>query len=737
MSNQAPLSFAAHLRDRLPSQLNPLVELAFNFWWSWSPERLSIFREIDYEKWEQCRYNPAQLLNAVPYERLTQLASDPDYCDRIEALAAKLEDYMQQRDTWASQVAPQLSVQQPVAYFSIEFGLHPCLPTYSGGLGILAADHLKSASDLGLPLVGVGLLYRQGYFRQRLNDQGWQEELTCSYQFEELPLELCKDEDGETLTITVQICERTVIAQVWLARVGRVNLYLLDTNRQDNDSIDRGLTDQLYGGSRETRIAQECILGIGGVRLLHRLGLEPQVYHLNEGHAAFAILEVARQEIDRTGQSFEQVKDAVRNRCIFTTHTPVPAGIDHFSPEQMELYFGHYWPQLGLERGEFLNLGNNLPENFGESFNMAVAVLALRLCRAANGVSKINGEVCREMWSVLYPDRPVEQVPIGYITNGIHASTWIAPLMADLYAQHLDPNWAAQMNEKQMWAKVDEIPDQELWWRHQRLKEQLIAYTRLQVQRAKANRGEAAASIEATEQLLDSNILTIGFARRFSTYKRGDLIIHDSERARAIFSNPQRPVQIIFAGKAHPADDKSKRIIQRLIEWSQAADLHNRVVFIEDYDMHIAEKLVQGVDVWLNNPLRRQEASGTSGQKVGLNGGINCSVLDGWWYEAYQTGPNGSCGWAIAEDNHNDDPQVQTQRDAEALYQLLESEIIPCYYDQDEAGIPHRWIGMMKASIKTIAPYFNTDRMVAEYVTQMYFPKATATADLRSARVVS
>lgn len=724
MSNSDSLSVTARLREQLPSSLNVLVELAFNFWWSWSDERLSIFREIDYEKWEQYRHNPVKLLNSVSYERLTQLASDPGYCDHVSALAAKFQHYMQQSDTWASQVASQLSVQQPVAYFSIEFGLHYCLPTYSGGLGVLAADHLKSASDLGLPLVGVGLVYRQGYFRQRLNDQGWQEEINCDYQFEDLPLEVCKDEHGETLTIAVQIGDRTVRSQVWLARVGRVNLYLLDTNRQDNDPIDHGLTDQLYGGNRETRIAQECLLGIGGVRLLQRLGLEPQVYHLNEGHAAFALLELARQEIDSTGQSFDQVKDVVRNRCIFTTHTPVPAGIDNFSPEQMDRYFGHYWPQLGLEREKFLNLGNNLPEHFGDSFNMAV--LALRLCRAANGVSKINGEVCREMWSVLYPDRPGEQVPIGHITNGVHARTWIAPLMADLYAQYLDLNWAAQVTEKQMWAKVDEIPDQEIWWRHKRLKERLIAYTRFQVQQARANRGEAAASIEATKHILDANALTIGFARRFSTYKRGDLIIRDPERARALLGNPERPVQIIFAGKAHPADEESKRIIQRLIEWSHATDLQNRVVFIEDYDMHIAEKLVQGVDVWLNNPLRRQEASGTSGQKVGLNGGINCSVLDGWWYEAYQIESDGGCGWAIGEDNHEDDPEVQTQRDAEALYQLLESEIIPCYYDQDEEGLPRRWIQMMKASIKTVAPHFNTDRMVAEYVTQMYLPKATA-----------
>lgn len=710
------------LQDRLPQPLHSLIDLAFNFWWSWSPEP-SLFADIDFEKWEQYCHNPVKLLKAVSDERLTQLATDPYYCDRLQAAATQFEQYMQETNTWASAFT-KFSAQQPIAYFSIEFGIHTCLPTYSGGLGILAADHLKSASDLGLPVVGVSLLYRQGYFQQRLNSEGWQEELNPEHQFEQLPLERCFGQHGQELTVTVQIGDRPVKAQVWLARVGRVNLYLLDTNRADNNPADRGLTDQLYGGGRENRIAQEYLLGIGGVSLLQCLGLEPQVYHLNEGHAAFALLELARQEINRTGQSFEQVKNTVRDRCIFTTHTPVPAGHDTFTPELIERYFSHYWSQLGLSREEFLNLGNHLPEKFGEPFNMTV--LALRLCRAANGVSKLNGEVCRQMWSVLYPGRPVEQVPIGQITNGVHARTWVAPLMADLYAQHLQPDWAAHITDPQMWSQVDRIPDKEIWQRHRRLKQRLIAYVRFRVQQARINRGEVASSIAAAENLLDPDVLTLGFARRFSTYKRGDLIIHDLKRVQRIFSDSQRPMQIVFAGKAHPADEESKHIIQRLIQWSHDSDNQERIVFIEDYDMHIAQKLIQGVDVWLNTPQRPKEASGTSGQKVCLNGGINCSILDGWWYEAYQVGPGGKGlnGWAINSAGHDDDPEQQNQQDADALYTLLEQEIIPSYYDQDQAGLPRRWIQMMKNSIRTLAPQFNTDRMVMEYVTQMYVPNA-------------
>lgn len=724
MSNQVTSSLRERLQAKLPYPLQGLVDLAFNFWWSWSPEQVSIFRSISPEKWEQYHHNPVKLLEVLPEERLAQLATDPHYIKRIEAIFSQFKDYQQATDTWASRQAPEFSAQQPVAYFSIEYGFGLCLPTYAGGLGILAADHLKSASDLGLPLVGVGLLYRQGSFHQRLNAEGWQEEEYWDYQVEELPLELCKDEGGETLTIEIQLGSRSVKVQVWKLEVGRVNLYLLDTDREDNELNDRKLTDRLYESDRDTRISQEILLGIGGVRLLQRLGFEPQVYHLNEGHAAFAMLEVIRWEMERTGKTFDEVKDFVRSQGVFTTHTPVPAGHDTFSFEQIDHYFSQYWTELGLSKQEFLALGKQPSEYDGDSFNMTV--LALRLCRAANGVSKINGEVCRQMWSNLYPDHPVEEVPIGHITNGIHPATWTAPLMADLYAQYLGEDWESRVTDEQMWARIDKIPDGEIWWRHQRLQERLIAFVRSQVRHTRQKRGDSAESIQAAERLFDPNVLTIGFSRRFSTYKRGDLILHDPERARAIFTNPEQPVQIIFSGKAHPGDEESKHIVQHLIEWSHHPDLQNRVVFLEDYDMHIAEKLVQGVDVWLNNPLRPKEASGTSGQKASFNGAINCSVLDGWWYEAYQTTSDGKAlnGWAIGNGTQVDDPELQNQLDAESIYRLLEEEIIPCYYDRDEEGLPRCWIAMMKASIKTVAPYFNTHRMVKEYVQKVYLQLA-------------
>jgi len=695
--------------------------LAFNSWWSWSPERSTLFQSIDPEKWEQYRHNPVKLLNAVHPQQLAELAKDLNYLQRVEALAAQFQQYMQETRTWAAEAVPQLTSEQPIAYLSIEYGLHPFLPTYAGGLGVLAGDHLKSASDLGVPLIGVGLLYRQGYFRQRLNSDGWQEDYYLDSSFEELPLELCRNGQGEVLIVEVQIRDRPVKAQIWQVQVGRNPLYLLDTHRPENEPIDQELTAHLYGGGQDTRIAQEYLLGIGGIRALQALGIAPAVYHLNEGHAAFALLEVARLEMERTGHSFQEVAAAVKGRCVFTTHTPVPAGHDTFSPEQIACYFAHYWPQLGLSQTEFLNLGSRHPEDDQEPLNMTV--LALRLTRTANGVSRLNGQVCRQMWSSLYPERAIEAVPIGYITNGIHAATWTAPLMADLYGRYLRQDWLAYVTDTQMWAQVEEIPDSEIWWRHQRLKEHLITYVRSHVQQARTNRGEPPEAIAAAGQLLDPTALTLCFARRFSPYKRGDLILQNPERARALISNPDRPVQIIFAGKAHPANEESKRIIQRLIQWSHRADLRDRIVFVEDYDLNIAEKLVQGADIWLNTPRPLKEASGTSGQKAAFNGSINCSILDGWWQEAYQPGPDskGLNGWAIGNGRHDtENLSLQDQRDAEALYRLLEEDIVPCYYERDAAGIPHRWVQKMKASIKTIAPYFNTDRMVADYVTQMY-----------------
>ncbi len=734
MTQMVSLTPADGLRAKLPFSLQRLADLAYNYWWCWTSDQISVFRNINPDEWERCNHNPVALLQSVSYERLTQLTEDPHYIQRVKSLADAFDRYITAKDTWASRVSPHITWEHPIAYFCAEFGIHESLPIYSGGLGVLAGDHLKSASDLGVPMVGVGLLYRQGYFHQRLDRHGWQEDYYVDNPFEQMPLELMKNDQGEVITLELQVRHRVVRVQIWKAQVGRVKLYLLDTDRPDNDPIDRWLTGHLYGGNQETRIAQELVLGIGGVRALQALGITPSVYHLNEGHAAFCLLEVARMEIQKTSKSFYDIEASVRDRCVFTTHTPVPAGHDVFSADLIDSFFAHYWPQMGLSREQFLALGARRLGDPWEPFGMTV--LALRLCRSANGVSELHGHVSRKMWTILYPERSEDRVPIGYITNGVHARTWTAPLLGELYSQYLGESWFTQTLDPQMWAGVDRIPDGEIWWRHQVLKERLVAHTRYKVRLARQGRGEHE-DHQSLDHLLDPTILTIGFARRFSPYKRGDLLLRDAERALRIFGNRERPVQIIFAGKAHPADEEGKRIIQRLMEWCRHHDICNRVAFIEDYDMHTARCLVQGVDVWLNNPRRPLEASGTSGQKVCFNGGLNCSVLDGWWCEGYQEGSDGKGlnGWAIGEDANTSDQNLQDTIDSQALYRLLEEEIVPLYYDQDDQGVPHRWITMMKASLKTNCPAFNTDRMIADYVTQVYAPGTQVDLKLTLAKV--
>ncbi len=725
------------LRARLPLPLKRLADLAYNYWWSWTSDRISVFRNIDPDAWHRHKHNPVAVLESTGYVRLTQLANDPVYIKRVRLLAEQFDRYMNETNTWSHRVAPQISREHPIAYFCAEFGIHESLPIYSGGLGILAGDHLKSSSDLGVPMVAMGLLYRQGYFRQRLNRHGWQEDFYVDNDFERMPLELIKNEQGQPRVIELEIRNRIVKVQIWRTRVGRVDLYLLDTDREDNDPIDRWLTGHLYGGNQETRIAQEFVLGIGGVKALSAMGIEPSIFHLNEGHAAFCTLEAAGQEMQRTGKSFYDVENSIRDRCVFTTHTPVPAGHDVFSSDLMDSYFAHYWSTLELEREQFLALGARRLGDPWEPFSMTV--LALRMCRAANGVSELHGQVSRQMWKVLYPDRSEDEVPIGHITNGIHIRTWTAPLIADLYSDYLGENWSTQVVDPKLWEKVNDIPDEELWWRHQVLKERLIAHTRSRAKMARQARGENHHAIEAADRLLDPNVLTIGFARRFSPYKRGYLLLHDVERALRILGNPDRPVQVIFSGKAHPADEEGKRIIQRLMEWQQQhPQIRDRIAFIEDYDIYTGQKLVQGVDVWLNNPRRPLEASGTSGQKVCLNGGINFSVLDGWWCEGYQADADGKGinGWAIGQNAHTSDQELQNRIDAESLYRLLEEEIVPLYYDRDASGLARGWIAKMKASIITNSPKFNTDRMIAEYVAKVYAPGTSVSSDSIRASVL-
>lgn len=719
----------SRLKAKLPSPLIRLADLAYNYWWSWTEERISLFSTIDPNIWQACSQNPVALLESASSERLWQMAEDPHYLNRLNLLVKQYDRYLSHYDTWAARVAPDLTPERPVAYFCAEFGLHESLPIYCGGLGTLAGDHLKAASDLGVPLVGVGLLYRQGYFRQRLNRSGWQEHYYEDSDFEHLPLELVRDEYGQPVTVKVKIRQRTVRIQAWKARVGRVDLYLLDTDRPDNDPLDRRLTGQLYGSSREMQVAQALLLGIGGARVLHVLEIEPSVYHLNEGHAACALLEIARLEMAHGHKTFYEVEDRVRQQCVFTSHTPVQAGKDVFSPDLIDSFFSDYWPQLDLSREQFLALGARRPGDPWELFSLTV--LALRLSRSANAVSRKHGEVSREMWQVLFPDHPPEEVPIGHITNGVHARTWTAPLMADLYRQHLGEDWSVNLVNPDVWRNVDHIAPMELWRRHSILKERLIAYTRSKVRKARLDRGEAADDITAVDRLLDPTVLTIGFARRFSPYKRGGLLFRDLHRAIRILSNPKRPIQIIYAGKAHASDDEGKRIIQRLMEWCRHPALRDRIAFIEDYDLYTTQLLVQGVDVWLNTPRRPLEACGTSGQKVCFNGGLNCSVLDGWWCEAYQAGKNGKGqnGWVIGPEVDTTDPEVQDQMDAESLYDILENQMAPLYYDRDRQGLPRHWIAMMKASMRTLCPTFNADRMVAEYVTQLYLPQGLATIE--------
>lgn len=708
------------LESKLPSILHPLIDLAFNYWWSWSPQGSKLFAELDSQHWSACQHNPVKFLRSLSTQRLTQATVDPLFRQRLEVLVEQFKSYQNQQNTWASDHYPQFTRSRPIAYFSIEFGIHQSLPIYAGGLGVLAGDHLKSASDLGIPMVGIGLLYRHGYFQQHLNTEAWQEEDYPDRDFSNLPITLLTDENKQPLRITVNIRDRCVKAQVWQVNIGRSTLYLLDSDCEENDSLDRSITACLYGGNSNTRIAQEILLGMGGVRLLQHLKLRPSVYHFNEGHSAFALLELIHQTLQATGQDFDTAKEIVKQRCLFTTHTPVMAGHDVFSLDLMDEYFSHYWPQLQLSREAFLDLGARRPQDPSEPFNMTV--LALRLTHAANGVSQLNGQVCRRMWSVLYPDRAVDEVPIGAITNGVHVKSWIAPLFRDLYHRHLG-DWETHLCDRDFWQQVQDIPDGELWQCHQLLKNRLVAFVRSRIAQARERRGEDSQSISASENLLDPNALTIGFARRFSAYKRPNLITSDPDRAFKLFANRDRPIQIIFAGKAHPHNQESKRILQRLMEWSHQAEIRDRVVFLEDYDLDTAKALVQGVDLWLNTPRPPLEASGTSGQKVSLNGGLNCSLLDGWWREAYQEGEN---GWAIGGYDFSDERRQQDEQDAASLYQLLEEEIIPLYYDERQENLPLEWIRRMKVAISTVAPFFNTDRMVADYLERYYLPSLQA-----------
>jgi starch phosphorylase len=705
----------------LPEPLEALERLSWNYWWSWAKDGASVYRDLDPTVWEECEHNPRKLLNEVSEFRLMQMATDPVYYARVRQLVENFDEYISfAREAGKAYAKYGITPENPVAYFCAEYGVHNSLPLYSGGLGILSGDHLKSASDLGVPLVGIGLLYRYGYFRQRLTRDGWQEEHYGETHPDELTIKRVYDKNDEPVFVEVMMRGRLVKANIWKVDVGRVTLYLLDTNIDDNEEIDRWVTGHLYGGDKETRIVQEMMLGIGGIRLLRKLEIEPSVFHLNEGHSAFLTLDLTREKT-KAGLSFEEAAKEVRERCTFTTHTPVAAGNDEFDPEMLMKCFGDdYEKELGLSRKEFLAMGRVGGEDSKEWFGMTP--LAIRMCRSTNGVSRKHGEVSRNLWVKMFaPETKSEDVPITFVTNGVHSPTWVAPLMRDIYEKYIGSDWHNIINLADVWRQaVEGIPDEELWRAHSLLKQRLVAFVRQRSYHAREHRGEKESYKNAAKTMFEPDALTIGFARRIAGYKRWGLLLTDPERLMRLIDDVERPVQFVFAGKAHPQDQDAKLILQRLAIWKYDERVMQRAVFLQDYDQEIARQLVQSVDVWMNVPRRPLEASGTSGQKVAINGGLNFSVLDGWWIEGYDAKkPN---GWAIG-DHHSekdDESPATDKQDANSLYEVLESQIVPLYYDRNIDGVPRNWIKMMKHAIATLAPAFNSDRMVLDYVKKIY-----------------
>jgi starch phosphorylase len=708
----------------LPKELESLHELAYNLLWVWDHDLMELLIRLDPDLWEKTNHNPVLLLGMISQERLNSSSRDDALLAQLERGFERYKTYLDTTSTWFRKTYTQVPPNQ-IAYFSAEFGLTECLQNYSGGLGVLSGDHLKSASDLGLPLVGVGLLYQQGYFRQYLNADGWQQERNPENDFFTLPIILEHDKDGKPLVISVDLDNRPVYAQIWRVQVGRIPLYLLDTNIPMNSRTeDQDITDQLYGGDRELRIKQEILLGIGGYRALKALGLSPAVFHMNEGHSAFLSLERCRDLMETHKLSFTEAREASTAGLAFTTHTPVPAGNDYFIPQLIEQYLGRYYRDLGLTPKEFHGLGRQDPNNEQEAFCMTV--LALKMAGSSNGVAKLHGTVSRKMWQKVWPGLPVNEIPIHSITNGTHAPSWISRDMAGLYDRYLGPRWREDAGEYGLWSRVHHIPDEELWRTHERRRERLVAFARARLRSQLEARGAPPSDVAQAAEVLNSQALTIGFARRFATYKRSTLILKDAERLTRILTDKDRPVQIIFAGKAHPHDNPGKDLIREIVHFERRPGVRRRMVFLEDYDMVVARYMLQGVDVWLNTPRRPLEASGTSGMKATLNGAINLSVLDGWWDEAY----NVHTGWAIGRGEEYTDEALQDEIESNALYDLLEKEIVPLFYSRGADDLPRQWITKMKGAMRSIGPEFNTNRMVREYTEKMYLPALDRGNDL-------
>ena len=709
------------VNPQLPKRIGKLSEIANNLWWSWNTEFLRLFKIIDRDLWETCEKNPVKFLKRVSQDRLEAVVENTDFLREYDRLAKEFDDYITSKNTWFSNKYPE-NKKDLIAYFSAEYGLDQTIPIYSGGLGILSGDHLKSASDLGVPLVAVGLLYKNGYFHQKINGNGEQETEYNNIELSNLPINPVKDENGEELKIYVKFEKRKVYLKVWQINVGRIKLYLLDSDIDENTPEDREVTLRLYGGDQEMRIKQEIILGMGGTNLLTRaLGLNPTVYHMNEGHSAFLILELIKNIIKEKKVSFEVAKDIASSKTVFTTHTPVPAGNDIFPIGLVEKYFKEFWPRLGLDREEFLKLGMKPCTELEPGFNMGI--FALKVAGKKNGVSKLHGAVSRELFGDVWPEIAANESPITYVTNGIHTCSWLAPSLKELYNKYLIPYWQDNIYKDEVWENINNIPNQELWGIHQKRKQKLFDIVKENTTNRLRKSGYSYEEINEITSKLNPNALTIGFARRFATYKRATLIFKDLERITQILNNADRPVQLIFAGKAHPADKEGQDLIKRIHEISMMPQFKGKIFLLENYNIAMSRYLVSGVDVWLNNPRRPMEASGTSGQKASVNGVINFSVLDGWWAEGY----NQENGWTIGTNAEFTSYEEQDIADSQSMYRTLEEKIIPTYYEKDENGISEKWMKIMKNSITSTGGKYSTSRMLVDYTNKLYIPLCNLT----------
>lgn len=697
---------------KIDALIRELHALAYNLWWSWNPAAQQIFHELSPFFWEHSNHNPVEVMNWISGQELRGRLQNHEFFNRVSSVCTSFRSYMKRKDTWARKHAASLK-NAPIVYFSAEFGLHESLRVYSGGLGLLAGDHAKSASDLGLPFIGISLFYRQGYFQQHISADGWQQERYPAYDPLKLPMSLMKDERGNTIVCSVDIGHSTVRFQAWRVIVGRISIFLLDTNLPQNEEKFRELTAHVYGGDQTTRVAQEVLLGIGGVRMLRAMGIAPSVFHMNEGHSAFLTLELLREQL-LAGKTLPQAEAFAKQRCVFTTHTPLPAGHDRFERGLMDATFPSLASSLHLSIEQIMRYGRVRPDDQSETFCMTV--LALKMCRNANGVSELHGKVSQDMWKELYPGTPVDKIPIGHVTNGVHTTGWTAPAASQFWTSRLGPKWVDRLRDEKFWRQVEskKISDQDLWSLRVALRRELVEFIRKRLREQDLMNGGGGLGLY--DNIFSPDALTIGFARRFATYKRAPLFFRDLEWAIRVLTNKERPVQIIFAGKAHPRDDAGKHFIREIVNITKRIDLFGKVAFVENYDINIARQLVAGCDVWLNTPRRPMEASGTSGMKVAINGGLHCSTMDGWWREAY----DGQNGWKIGEDAQAQNESEQDDRDAASLRNVMENEITPLFYARGKDGIPHQWLKRVRHAMATLIPVYNTDRMVAEYTTKYY-----------------